>query len=157
MSKSGFTVDECGWVKHFTCQSGGLVFQSEHMLVRSLRPHLWDGDGVGAREVLLKSYRVGRGPSVSRHFHRNDPVGEESIRLPSHVLHHHKEFVTAAHLRVQSRGSWQSQWSTWYNVSLYLCVNVACRVSIKDYLSGETIKTLMSLLTIYVRRIKCSI
>lgn len=73
--------------------------------------HLWNGDGVRAWEVLLKPHRVRRGPGVSGHLHYNNAGGEESVHLPGHVLHHHWELVTAAHLWVQGGGSWRSQTS----------------------------------------------
>lgn len=73
-----------------------------------LLSHLGYGNRVRARQILLKSHRVGRSPGVSCHLYSNGAGGEESICLPSHVLHHHLELVTTTHLWIQSGGSWET-------------------------------------------------
>lgn len=80
----------------------------EKVIIR-LVPHLRDGDGIRAWEVLLESDGVGWSPGVSRHLHRHDAGGEKCVRLAGHVFDHHRELITAAHLRVQRGRSWRQQ------------------------------------------------
>lgn len=100
---------------------------SQYNFFGVLLSDLWDGYGVRARKIFLKPYRVRWCPGVSCHLNSNNASGEEGIRPPSHILHHHWELVATTHLWVQSRGSWWWQrhklykkaYKTFYKTALY--------------------------------------